>query len=243
MLLTSGVYEHDSAMQLTGTVTLDAQGDPGAVFVFKAGSSLVTASNSRVALINGASPCHVFWQVGSSATLGTSTDFVGTVLALTSATLGTGADVEGRIFARNGAVTLDTNDITVPTCAGVPPPPPPTTPAPSPTGSPTGSPTTAPTGSPTSPTGAPTGVPTTAPSGTPTDNQVGLGSPAVPGEGTGTPDDEPSEPTIPIGHPETGAVPAGAPDRGSMTLFGLAAIAGGGAVLASIRARRLPRRH
>lgn len=115
--LVSGVYSHGSGMALTGTVTLDAQGDPNAVFIFQAASTLITAPNSTVALINGASPCNVFWQVGSSATLDTNTTFVGTVMALTSATLNTGADVEGRILARNGAVTLDTNLITAPDCS------------------------------------------------------------------------------------------------------------------------------
>ncbi|GCD89220.1 hypothetical protein NLS1_12260 [Nocardioides sp. LS1] len=118
--LAPGVYEDTSDMQLTGTLTLDAQGDPDAVFVLKAGSTLVTASGAGVQLINGASPCRVFWQVGSSATLGTGTQLVGTVMALTSATLQTGATVQGRILARNGAVTLDTNDITVPACGGAP---------------------------------------------------------------------------------------------------------------------------
>ena len=106
-------------MHLTGTVTLDAQGDPAAVFIFKAGSTLVTAPNSRVSLINGASPCNVFWQVGASATLDTNTTFVGTIMALTSATLATGASVQGRVLARNGSVTLDTNLITRPGCAPV----------------------------------------------------------------------------------------------------------------------------
>ena len=114
--LPAGVYQHDSGMFLGGTVTLDAQNDPKAVFIFQAGSTLTTASSSTVALINGAQPCNVYWQVGSSATLGTETNFVGTVMALTSATLDTGADVEGRILARNGAVTLDTNTISLPGC-------------------------------------------------------------------------------------------------------------------------------
>lgn len=122
MTLTSGVVEHTSGMQLTGTVTLDAQGDPAAVFIFKAGSTLVTAPNSRVQLVNGASPCNVFWQVGSSATLDTNTTFVGTIMALTSASLGTGSTLQGRVLARNGSVTLDTNVISRPSCA-VPVPP------------------------------------------------------------------------------------------------------------------------
>ena len=69
--LTPGVYKSASSLELTGTLTLDAQGDPNAVFVFQAGSTLITASASRVELVNGAQPCNVFWQVGSSATLGT----------------------------------------------------------------------------------------------------------------------------------------------------------------------------
>jgi hypothetical protein len=111
-----GVYTGQT-LGLTGTVTLDAQGDPDAVFIFQASSTLITASASRVALIGGASACNVYWQVGSSATLGTSSDFVGSVLALTSITATTGATVRGRLLARNGAVTLDDNVITRPTCA------------------------------------------------------------------------------------------------------------------------------
>ncbi|MDT7744664.1 MAG: hypothetical protein QOE59_3742, partial [Actinomycetota bacterium] len=114
--LVGGVYHSASALGLTGTLTLDAQGDPNAVFIFQAGSTLTTAPNSTVQLINGASPCNVFWQVGSSATLGTNTTFVGNVLALTSATVQTGTSVSGRVLARNGAVTLDTNMITQPMC-------------------------------------------------------------------------------------------------------------------------------
>ena len=111
-----GVYTAASALGLTGTVTLDAQNDPNAVFIFQAGSTLITASNSTVNLINGASPCNVFWQVGSSATLGTNTTFVGSILALSSTTVRTGTTVTGRVLARNGQVSLDTNTITRPTC-------------------------------------------------------------------------------------------------------------------------------
>jgi hypothetical protein len=118
-VLTAGVYKGTSSMAITGTVTLDAQGDPSAVFIFQAGSSLITASNSVVALENGAQACNVFWEVGSSLTLGTSSNFSGTVFSLTSATLNSGANVAGRIIALNGAVTLDDNLIAVPTCAAV----------------------------------------------------------------------------------------------------------------------------
>ena len=114
--LAPGVYQVASAMSLTGTVTLDAQNDPSAVFVFQAGSTLITASSSSVKLIGGAQACNVFWQVGSSATLGTGSTFVGTIMALTSASVQTGAAVTGRVLARNGQVSLDDNTITVPTC-------------------------------------------------------------------------------------------------------------------------------
>jgi len=105
---------------LTGTVTLDAQGDPNAVFIFQSASTLITASSSVVALINGASACNVFWQVGSSATLGTNSTFVGTILALTSIAATTGVTIDGRLLARNGEVTLDTNTITSSTCTTTP---------------------------------------------------------------------------------------------------------------------------
>ncbi len=115
--LVPGVYNSSSSIGLTGALTLNAGGDPNAVFVFQAGSSLTTASASTVNLVNGAQACNVFWQVGSSATLGTGSSFRGSILALTSITLTTGATVEGRVLARNGAVTLDTNTVTKPTCA------------------------------------------------------------------------------------------------------------------------------
>ena len=113
LTLTPGVYS-GGALDLTGTVTLDAQGDSGAVFVFQAASTLITASASQVKLVNGASPCNVFWKVGSSATLGTTTRFKGTILALASITVNTGATVEGRMLARTAAVTLDSNVSAIP---------------------------------------------------------------------------------------------------------------------------------
>ena len=113
LTLTPGVYFFSSSAFLTGTLTLDAQGNPDALFVFQTGSTLITASNSSVVMINGADPCDLYWQVGSSATLGTDTSFQGNILALTSITLNTRATLlEGRALARNGAVTLDTNTIT-----------------------------------------------------------------------------------------------------------------------------------
>lgn len=112
MVLGPGVYRFSSSAQLTGTLTLDAAGDPDAVFIFQIGSTLTTASNARVEVINDGAGCNVFWQVGSSATLGTTTQFVGNILALTSITLNTGASVAGRLLARNGAVTLDDSTVT-----------------------------------------------------------------------------------------------------------------------------------
>jgi hypothetical protein len=109
--LLSGVYTFNSSAQLTGTLTLSGTGD----FIFKIGSTLTTASNSFVLAINGANAGNVYWQVGSSATLGTTTAFKGNILALSSITLNTGATIEdGRALARNGAVTLDGNTITIP---------------------------------------------------------------------------------------------------------------------------------
>ncbi len=115
--LTAGVYCFSSSAQLTGALTLNAQGSADAVFVFKIGSTLTTASGSSVQLINGGSPCNVYWQIGSSATIGTTTTFSGNILALTSITLNTGASVSGRALARNGAVTMDTNNIGSAGCA------------------------------------------------------------------------------------------------------------------------------
>jgi hypothetical protein len=110
LTLTQGVYQSGSSLDLTGTLTLDAEFDPNAVFIFQAGSTLTTASSSVVSLINGAQACNVFWKV-DSATFGTSTDFTGHVLALTTITANTGATFKGQLLARNGAVTLDNNTI------------------------------------------------------------------------------------------------------------------------------------
>ncbi|MDX6682483.1 MAG: hypothetical protein QOG94_2522 [Solirubrobacteraceae bacterium] len=114
--LKAGVYRYASSAGLTNTLVLDAEGKPDAQFVFQIGSSLTTASASRVVLINGASPCNVFWKVTSSATLGTATVFKGNLLALTSITLNTGAAVTGRLLARNGAVTIDSGVVDRATC-------------------------------------------------------------------------------------------------------------------------------
>ena len=114
--LTKGVYKSSSSLAVSGDVTLDAQGDPSAVFIFQIGSTLTTGSGSHIVLANSASACNVFWQVGSSATLGTDSYFKGNILALTSITITTGVNLEGRALARNGAVTLDSDVITGCTC-------------------------------------------------------------------------------------------------------------------------------
>ncbi len=120
--LTPGVYKTGAtpALGVTGTLTLDGQGDPNAVFVIQVGSALTTAVDSHVNLIGGAQPGNVFWQIGSSATLGTSSTFAGTILALTSISINSGVTLNGRALARNGAVTLIGDTINVST-ARVPP--------------------------------------------------------------------------------------------------------------------------
>ncbi|WP_310424804.1 ice-binding family protein [Chamaesiphon sp. VAR_48_metabat_135_sub] len=117
--LTPGVYFFSSSAQLTGTLTLNSLGDPNALFVFQIGSTLTTASNSSVVTNNGSDYPNVFFQVGSSATLGTGTQFKGNILANTNITLNTSANIEcGRALAQNGAVTLDTNNVST-ACASI----------------------------------------------------------------------------------------------------------------------------
>src|SRR6202040_2960037 len=96
---------------LTGTLTLNAQGNPNAVFVFLMSSTLITSPGSTVLITNGGNPCGVEWQVSSSATIDVGTTFLGNILALTSITLNAGANVTGRTLARNAAVTLNTNNV------------------------------------------------------------------------------------------------------------------------------------
>ena len=146
--LTPGVYCFDSSAQLTGTLILDAQGSCDSLFVFQTGSTLTTAVASEIIVINN--PCaancrgggNVFFQVGSSATIGTGSQFVGNIVANTSVTLNFNASVSGSVFGLIGAVTLDSNQISA--CgANVPPPTP--TPTPDPNATPTPSPTPTPT--------------------------------------------------------------------------------------------------
>jgi len=117
MTFPPGVYCFATSVGLTGILTLDGLGNPNAIWVFKIGSTLTTASGSSVLLTNGSKTCNVFWQVGSSATIGSTTHFIGNILALTSITLNGGASVDGRALARNGAVTMDTNAVNKSLCA------------------------------------------------------------------------------------------------------------------------------
>lgn len=132
--LQAGVYAGPSkgALSLTGPLVLDGAGNANSVFIFQTNSTLITASGSTVTLINGAQECNVFWQVGSSATLGTGSVFVGNILALTSITVNNSVTVHGRALARNGAVTLINDTFTKPTCAttGTVPIAPPASPVP-----------------------------------------------------------------------------------------------------------------
>ena len=114
----AGIYDSAAGtFSVTGSLTLDAENNPDAIFIFKTASSLITDDASSVNLINGAQACNIYWQVGSSATLGKNSIFKGNILTLISATLTTGANVEGRVLSRNGAVTLDNNIITKATCS------------------------------------------------------------------------------------------------------------------------------
>ena len=172
--LQPGVYK-GGTLGLNGTLTLDGGNNPDAVFIFKAASTLITGSNSHVKLIN-VNPCNVFWQVTSSATLGSGSKFVGTIMALTDVHLKTGAVVDGRALARNGAVTLEANKITKSTCKVAS-----TTPVPTatPSATPTATPTATPSATPTATPGAqvkqvPTGAVRTGDGSTSGDNAQGL---------------------------------------------------------------------
>lgn len=146
--LTPGTYRLPAA-QLTGTLTLDTRGDPAAVFIFQLTSGLTTATDSEVAFLDDAASCNVYWQIAESATIGTRTDFVGTVMASTSISMDDGATLEGRALAQTGEVTLINNTITTPVCDA---------PTPTPTATETPVPTDTPSATP---------VPTVAPSDTP----------------------------------------------------------------------------
>ncbi len=119
--LTPGVYCYDSSAAVAGPLVLDGQGDPGAEFIFKIASTLTTPSAASITLVNGASPCNVYWLVGSSATFGTNTTFAGNIIAQASISVGTGSTISGRALAHTGGVTLDSNAVSAPlTCVPTP---------------------------------------------------------------------------------------------------------------------------
>jgi len=118
--LVGGVYNSGaSILSIAGTVTLDGQNDPTSVWIFQAQSSMVIASGSVVAFINGAQPCNVFWQVTSSASLGSTSTLSGTIMALDSITMANGVTLNGRALAQTGTVTLINDNISRVTCAAV----------------------------------------------------------------------------------------------------------------------------
>jgi hypothetical protein len=223
--LTGGVYTASTSMALTGELPLTLTGDASSVFIFQAGSTLITGPGSSVVLTGGVLACNVFWQVGTSATLGTTTAFVGNVFALTSITADTGATVLGRLLARNGAVTLDDNVITASDC----------------TSSQTTASTIAPTTTVASGGAATVPAATTAPGGAVT----------VPGEVTTVPDTTPATdvattqpadttPVSPTAPPSITLPVTGSRGTSSTAAAGLVAIFAGGVTLLVLP--RIPRR-
>jgi hypothetical protein len=195
--LTPGVYKASENAKLEGTLTLDAGGNPNAVFIFQLDSTLSTAQNSNVRVVNSPGPaCSVFWTVGDSATLGANTSFVGRVMAVNGITLQSDAKIEqGGALSRDGAVTLDTNEVSRSDCAaaGAPTRPPtapasPTSPTPSQTMSPTTPGPTATTPSPTTP--GPTAT-------TPSPTTPAPETPGTTAPGTTTPEATVPAPAVP----------------------------------------------
>ncbi|MFZ2227269.1 MAG: ice-binding family protein [Candidatus Nanopelagicaceae bacterium] len=160
-VITPGTYSTtEGSLTNSGALTLDAQGDASAVFIFQAASTLITSAGSTMTLINGAQACNVYWKVGSSATLGTNSTFIGRIYALTTITAESGAAIRGQLLARTGAVNLNANVITNDACVVA-------TPTPTPTATVTATPTPTPTPSATV-TATPTPTPTPSVSVTPT---------------------------------------------------------------------------
>lgn len=239
LVLQGGVYSgpSKSPLSLTGPLVLDGAGNAESVFVFQTDSTLITASGSTVSLVNGAQACNVFWQVGSSATLGTGSVFTGNILALTSISVANGVLVHGRALARNGAVTLDDDTFTDASCAPLSQ----GTTTTSTTPSSTTTATTAATGTTATPTGAATTAvtsPATTATTTPEEvarrlTRTGLTT------RSSAPPAGPSVPSV-VGPPRTGAAPAADGSRPAWLAVVLVALLGGGAAVSAARLR--PRR-
>lgn len=232
LTLTPGVYVDDNApdsLAITGTLTLNGMDDPDSVFIFQSGSTLITASSSNVILTRGAQACHVFWQVGSSATLGTGSHLEGTILALASITFDHAATLDGRALARNGAVTLDANTLQVVPCDSQPPP---TTSPPS--TSSTTPPTSAPPTSPPPTSGPPASTPPTSPPDTsplPTSVPPTSPAPTTPPLPSTTPPE-----TTPAGTtPPPTSLPPAVPFFPTTSAIVLALVVGAGGVLFVMR--------
>ncbi len=227
--LLPGIYKAPSSLAITGTLTLNGGGDSNAVFIFQVPSALTTASGSSVVLQGNAQACNVFWQVTSSATLGSSSNFVGTIEAQTSVTLNTGAALSGRVLAGTGAVTLDTNTVSVPTCLSVT-----TTTAPSATT--TTTPATTTTASTTTP------VPATTTTVAATTTTLAATTTTTPSTTTTVPSTTTTRPVVPFGAPQTGfggmARPAPLP-RDLLGLAGVALMLGVGAIAMALRGSRI----
>ncbi|MGA3186529.1 MAG: ice-binding family protein [Bryobacteraceae bacterium] len=131
--LNPGLYQSSSSIGITGTLFLNGQGNTNSVFIFQIGTALTTASSSQIVLEGGAQAANIFWQIGSSATLGTTSVFQGTIMAQASITLTTGASLNGRALARTGAVTLQGNSVINPGASTTGPPGPLSVACPSPT--------------------------------------------------------------------------------------------------------------
>ncbi len=197
--LQAGVYSgpNKSALGLTGPLVLDGAGNLDSVFIFQTNSTLITDSSTTITLINGAQECNVFWQVGSSATLGSSSVFRGNILAQISITVNNSVTVHGRALARTGAVTLDTDTFTHPTCERA-----------------AATPTTTTTTAASAPTTPTTGIGNGGGSG---GGGSGGGTPGVGTPGVGTPGVTSSTTTVPgvprvTGPPRTGAAPMHRPE-------------------------------
>ena len=226
--LVGGTYTRAGSLGLTGTLTLDGENDPNSVFIIQVGQDFTTATASSVLLTRGAQACHVYWQIGNSAVFEVGTDFVGTVLAYQDISAKTAAIFEGRLLTTDGAVTLDTNTITLPACAPVVPTPTATTPTPSAT---TPTPTTTPsttTPSTTAPSPSAT-APATGSTGGDDDGGGGSGSGSPTGSGSGG--GSGSSSSTP-GLPDTGGPPA------ALVPVGLLAVAAGAATIAATRRRQ-----